>query len=125
MKAFLLYKEDNFDGKQKLPWNESDLIQDLGLTTLFNAMGCGDEFIFEISRSVILSSMSNEIETILYRQKVLQDCLRDSAIVKSIYKIVLETIESEKKGYWGCYLGSSNKCNGDVCEYVKKITKNC
>lgn len=101
MKAFLLFKKNNLDVNQKLPWNEKELIHDLELTTLFNAMGRGEEFIFEIARRVILLSMNNEIETILYRQKILQDCLRNPVIVKNIYEIVLDAIEKEKEDYWG------------------------
>ncbi len=38
MKAFLLYKDQDFDLQRKLPSNELALTQDLELETLFNAM---------------------------------------------------------------------------------------
>jgi hypothetical protein len=44
MKAFLMYKDRDFDLKRKLPSNEQALIQDLELNTLFNAMAQGDTF---------------------------------------------------------------------------------
>lgn len=39
MKVFLMHREKDFDPKQPLPWNEGDLIQDLGMNPLLNAMG--------------------------------------------------------------------------------------
>ena len=41
MKAFLLYKDQDFDLQRKLPSNELALTQDLELETLFNAMSRG------------------------------------------------------------------------------------
>ena len=48
MKAFLLYKDHDFDLKQDLPWNEIALTQDLELNILINAMATGDEFLSEM-----------------------------------------------------------------------------
>lgn len=101
MKAFFLYNDKNFDSTMKLPWNEQDLIQDLGLDMLFCSMANGDEFIYEISKKVILSGIGNDIQTIEYRQSVLKDCLANPQIVSEIYAIVIETIEKERKDYWG------------------------
>ena len=41
------------------------------------------------------------METILYRQDILKDCLKNSDIIRYIYDIASETIESERKNYWG------------------------
>jgi DNA mismatch repair ATPase MutS len=100
MKAFLMYKDQDFDIQRKLPANEAALIQDLELNTLFNAMAFGDEFLFEAAKKAILSSLS-DLDTIIYRQNILKDCLKNSSIVVNIYNIAVETINSEKKNYWG------------------------
>lgn len=103
MKAFLLYKDIDFDMNQPLPWNEQVLAQDLELDTLFSAMAVEDEFIFDVIKKIMLTSIHNNPEIILYRQNILKDCLKNPTVVRNIYNIVVETIESEKKIYWGIF----------------------
>jgi len=102
MKAFLMYKDHNFDLQRKLPPNEQALTQDLELNTLFNAMALDDKFLFEVAKKAFLSSL-NDLDTILYRQNILQDCLKNASIVRDIYTIAVESIESEKKHYFGFF----------------------
>lgn len=101
MKVYLMYKDKDFDIQQKLPFNEQDLIQDLELDTLFNNMALGDKFLYEIAKKAILSSLNekNDIETILYRQNILKDVLKNAAIIREMYNIPIEIIE-KKKEYW-------------------------
>lgn len=103
MKAFLLYKDRDFDLQQKLPWNEQDLTQDLELNTLFNAMALGDEFLFAVAKKAVLSGLHTDLDTIRYRQNILQDCLKNPAIVREIYAIAVEAIESEQKIFFGFF----------------------
>jgi DNA mismatch repair ATPase MutS len=100
MKAFLMYKDHDFDLQQKLPPNAQALTQDLELQTLFNAMALGDKFVFEVAKQAVLSSV-NDLDTIRYRQHILQDCLKNPSIVRDIYAIAVESIESERKNFWG------------------------
>lgn len=100
MKAFLMYKGRNFDLEQELPWNEQALTQDLELNTLFNAMALGDEFLFEVSKAAVLSGLNNDLETMLYRQNILKDCLKNPLLIKELYGIAVEAIESRKRHYF-------------------------
>lgn len=102
MKAFLMYKDHDFDLQRQLPWNEQALTQDLELNTLFNTMALGDNFLFEVARKAVLSSL-NDLDTILYRQKILKDCLRNPSIVRDIYAIAVESIEKQKKSYFSIF----------------------
>lgn len=102
MKAFLMYKDRDFDLQQKLPSNEQVLTQDLELNTLFNGMALGDKFLFEVAKKAVLSSL-DDLDTIRYRQHILQDCLKNASIVRTIYTIAVEAIESEKKHFWGFF----------------------
>ncbi|MGI6285575.1 hypothetical protein SEF58_07125 [Neomoorella humiferrea] len=103
MKVFLMYKDRNFDLQQELPSSAQALIQDLALDTLFNAMACGDEFLFEVARKALLAGLNNDPDTIVYRQDILKDCLKNPAIVRAIYDIAVESIEREKKNYLGIF----------------------
>jgi DNA mismatch repair ATPase MutS len=85
--------------QQLLPWNEEALTQDLGLDVLVNAMALGDNFLFEVAKVALLSSVT-DLETILYRQHVLSDCLKNAQIVREIYQLAVEAIEGERKNYW-------------------------
>ncbi|MDI9637074.1 hypothetical protein QM565_15070 [Geitlerinema splendidum] len=107
MKTFLLYRDQDFDLQQPLPWNADALTQDLELNTLFNAMAQGDKFIFEVAQKVIFASIA-EPDSIRYRQDVLKDCLKNPTLVRAIYDLAVETIESERKNYWGIFRDSPN-----------------
>lgn len=98
MKAFLMYRDQDFDLKQPLPPNEPALTQDLELDTLFDAMALGDKFIFDVVRRAVLSGLS-DLDTIRYRQDILKDCLKNPAVVREIYQIPIESIEN-KQGHW-------------------------
>ena len=99
MKAFLMYKDHDFDLQRKLPLNEQALTQDLELNTLFNAMALGDKFLFEVAKKAVFSGLDDDLDTILYRQNILRDCLKNSSIIRDIYDIAVGAIESEKKTY--------------------------
>ncbi|HET9377094.1 MAG TPA: DNA mismatch repair protein MutS [Chthoniobacterales bacterium] len=100
MKAFLLYKDQDFDLQRRPPWNARQLIEDLELETLFNAMARGDQLLFDVAKSVILSSLHNDPNTISYRQDILKDCLKNSLIIRGIYYLAVRVVESEKRHYW-------------------------
>ncbi len=102
MKASLLYKDRDFDMEQHLPWNEDGLTQDLALDTLLDAMGNRDKFLLDVARKVILSG-SRDMNTILYRQEILRDCLRNPSILRSAYEIVVEAIEEKRKSFWAFF----------------------
>lgn len=117
MKAFLMYPAQDFAPElmplSSSPWrqerkkpslsaHEQALIQDLALDTLFQAMALGDDFVFDVARKAILSG-STDLNIIHYRQPILQDCLKNAAIIRGIYQIPLEAIENKKKYWRGIY----------------------
>ncbi len=129
MKVFLMFKDRDFDLQKKLPSNEQSLVQDLELNTLLKAMALDDDFLLRVAKEAVLSSLS-DVETILYRQDVLKDCLKNSSIVREMYNISLESIEDEKKTYFGFFnqylvgiLDSSIKVMGLLAETLKKLKK--
>ncbi len=108
MKVFLMYKDRDFDVQQQLPWNAPDLTQDLELDTLFNAMAPGDEFLRESVQKVIFAGMKDDCDSILFRQSILKDCLKNPVIVRNLYKIAEDAMETKQKNHWGWLLENSN-----------------
>jgi DNA mismatch repair ATPase MutS len=124
MKAFLMYRSRDFDPKQLivrrekehrprvqdhsldleqlLPWNEQALRQDLGLDILFSAMALNDNFLFEVAKVAILNSIT-DVDTVLYRQHIFSDCLKNQRIVRQIYEIAVAAIQAERKNYWSFF----------------------
>jgi len=103
MKAFLLFRDRDFDFGQTPAWSEKTLIPDLALDTLFRAMASGDEFLLPVAESVILCSLDNDLDTVLYRQRILQDCLKNPAVVRGLYALAVEGIKCERKCSWGIF----------------------
>jgi hypothetical protein len=103
MKAFLLFRDRDFDFGQTPAWSEKTLIPDLALDTLFSAMASGDEFLLPVAESIILCSLDNDLDTVLYRQRILQDCLKNPAVVRGLYALAVEGIKCERKCSWGIF----------------------
>jgi DNA mismatch repair ATPase MutS len=103
MKALLLFQDRDFNPGQKLPWSEKNLIPDLALDSLFSAMANRDDFLLSVAKSVILCSLDHDLDTILYRQRILQDCLKNPAIVRELYTLAVEGVQCERKGSWGFF----------------------
>jgi DNA mismatch repair ATPase MutS len=100
MKAFLMYRDRDFDITQQLPWNEPDLMQDLDLSTLLKAMANEDTFLFDVAKTAVLTSL-HDVDSILYRQDILRDCLKNPDTVRALYAVAVEALENERKKYWG------------------------
>ena len=102
MKAFLMYRERDFDLQRPLPVNEAALTQDLELNTLLAAMAAGDRFIFEVARKAVLAG-EDDLDTIRYRQDILRDCLANPAVVREIYRLPIEAVENKQKRWLGIF----------------------
>ena len=81
--------------------SDAVLTQDLELSTLWNAMAGGDEFLFEIAKRAVLSPLSDP-DAIIYRQHVLADCVEQPQIIRQLYQLAVEALENERKvgGLW-------------------------
>ena len=99
MKAYLLYPARDFDWQAAPPWSAEALVQDLGLQTLFDAMANSDQFLLDTVRRVLLSATS-DLDTITYRQAILRDCLANASVVRKIYDLAVDAIQSEKRDFW-------------------------
>jgi hypothetical protein len=99
VKAHLLYPDQDFDTKAGLPAGHEDLVQDLDLTVVLQAMAAGDRFLFDICTRVLLASLTDEA-TIRYRQDVLADCMAEPGTVRQMYAIAVGALTDRRK-LWG------------------------
>jgi DNA mismatch repair ATPase MutS len=99
VKAYLMFRDRDFDLQGGLPANEAVLRQDLELNTLLDTMAAGDKFLLEVAKKTLLTSLGDP-EAICYRQNILTDCLEQSSIIREMYFVAVEAIEREKK-VWG------------------------
>lgn len=102
MKAFLMFRDQDLSLKEPLPVNALDLIHDLELTTIFNAMSLGDKSLFDIVKKTILLSV-NDGEAILYRQEILKDCLKNPAVIREIYQIPIKSTDRQHRRWLGIF----------------------
>jgi len=82
-------------------WNAPALTQDLELNTLLRAMAGGDEFLFTVAQQAILTGLRNDVNTILYRQAILRDCLKNPLVVTSLYNLMTAVMEETRRQWWG------------------------
>ena len=99
MNVNLLFREKSLK-KIELESEHLDLIQDLGLDVIVNAMADGDEFINELCTQVFIQPISDANE-ILYRQEIAKDALKNIEIFKKLYQLSIDVLESKKKSlFW-------------------------
>jgi hypothetical protein len=103
VKVLLMFRDRDFDPKQDLPANAQTLRQDLELDTLLRAMAGDDEFLFDVAHKALLQGLGGDLGAILYRQAVIRDCLKNPAIVRTLYDTVVAAIESKRKNSWGIF----------------------
>jgi DNA mismatch repair ATPase MutS len=104
MNAYLMYPDRDFDLQRPLPWNREALTQDLELDILLNAMALEDPYLLDVCRKALFQGLTENRQTIVYRQHVLQDCLKNPSVVREICDIADEAIERERKDYFGFFL---------------------
>jgi hypothetical protein len=100
MKAFLMYRSTDVGPTRPLPYGVDDLIRDLHLTALFDAMGEGDDFVTDVAHQAILSSLTT-VDEITYRQDVLADCVAHPSVVRELYALAVDAIRQERRGFLG------------------------
>jgi hypothetical protein len=120
MKALLMYRDRDFTTQQSLPWkynarqrpkrevllasylwNAPALAQDLELDKLLYAMAGDDDFVFEVAQKAIFTGLQNDRDTVLYRQAVLRDALKNKAVVRELYGLLRTVDEETRRNWWG------------------------
>ena len=95
MKVHLMHPTETFDPERELPAHAPDVEADLGLGSLIAVMAQGDRFLEGVSRSALFQSLT-EPSAIVYRQDVLDDCVRNPDLVRRLYDIATEAGQVER-----------------------------
>jgi MutS domain V len=127
MKVYLLHQDQDFDFAADPPASYQDLIQDLELATLLQAMAAGDKFLFDVSAKVLLASL-HDPEAIRYRQRVVADCLDQPEVIREMYAVAVGALDDKRHmwlgGYGGSYQNPSSNLSGAVSHleaYVARL----
>ncbi len=96
MKPLLMHPDRDLDPQAALPPQAEDLALDLGLGLLFDAMAAGDAFLRKIAERAVLTSLQDPAE-IVYRQEILQDCLRHREAALALYRVAVDALEQQRK----------------------------
>ncbi len=106
MKIYLLYKNYNLIENKNKNENVSMLFKDLSLDILLENMSQNDAYIYEKTREIIyniLTESSTSEDTIIFRQEILKDCIKNRELIYRLYNLLSETIDEEKNIYFGIF----------------------
>jgi MutS domain V len=104
VKPNLMHADADFDVSASLPSNTGELMQDLGLGIICNAMAQSDRLVLDSAKRALLLGLSGPGE-ISYRQQVLGDCLDNAEVVRQLFRTAVDVVEAERR-VWGLYSGA-------------------
>lgn len=94
-----MFPDRDFDMSAPVAPGEDALLQDLALSTLVDAMSAEDKFLRQVTKKALLTSLT-EISAIRYRQHAVKDCLKNEEVIRKLYRLIIDTIERERKDFW-------------------------
>lgn len=104
MKACMMHHDRDFELLRTLVPHQSDVKGDLELDTLLGAMAGEDEVVYNVALSALLTSLANDVGTILYRQAILQDAIRNPVVTRELYRLAGAALEGKRKHYFGIFM---------------------
>ncbi len=99
MKAHLLFRDRDRPASAPLGAGLAEVVRDLGLAEIFDAMAGGDRDLRRIVEEVVLATVDDPA-AIVYRQEALEDCLRMPAVARELYALVVAALQEEHQ-VWG------------------------
>jgi hypothetical protein len=88
----------HFRPRKDLQPLERDLVEDLELAPVVDAMAAGDGFVRSVARTVLLSAPCTP-DAVVHRQEILADFLADPGLAEDLYRLAAEALEAEKHVY--------------------------
>lgn len=99
MKAHLLFSDRDLDPEAPAPAQTDDLIADLHLAPVLEAMAAGDRFLYDIARQVLLQPLT-DLDQITHRQDILRDCLEQPDAVRALYDLVVAALTDDRERHF-------------------------
>jgi hypothetical protein len=96
MKARMLFPDRNADVRTAPSGHDQDLVRDLGLDTVVDAMAGEDELIGKVATRCLLATPP-AVEEILYRQDVLRDCIDHPDEIRELYELASFGAETKRR----------------------------
>lgn len=92
MRVLLMHRDHDFDPGAAAEAHADDMVQDLELPTLIEAMASGDQLVQAVVRTALLCPLTNPLE-ITYRQAILRDAFKHPQTVKDLYDLAGTALE--------------------------------
>ena len=102
MKVHLMAPDEDFDPESvgpDLPAGARDMVQDLQLDVLLDAMGGGDRLLRSAARTALLTPLVDP-DRVRYRQQVLADCLARPDVARALFDVAGRALEAERAVWW-------------------------
>jgi len=99
MRPLLTHPARDFARLDPWPRHADDLVQDLELETLVEAMARGDPVVAEVARHALLTPLT-EHDAIAYRQAALRDALAQPDAVRGLYALAVAALERADEASW-------------------------
>ena len=96
MKARLLFPDRDADLTVEVSEHDHDLVRDLGLETVIDAMAAGAQLVRTVAQQCLLAA-SPTVEEIRYRQAVLRDCLDHPDEIRALHELAVLGAESKRR----------------------------
>lgn len=95
----LMHPDRDFDPAPAGRCDPAALTDDLGLNPLLGAMAGGDAFLLDVARSALFAGLRNDAATVVYRHEILRDCVRHPQVIRGLYRLAVEAIDSERRRF--------------------------
>ena len=96
MKVYLLYREKDFPWQNENAKFDQEMIRDLELELIYQEMAGGNDLIYRVVKEVSMEMLQEE-QQILYRQKILQDCIENPQIIEQLEELIERAFTKEKE----------------------------
>jgi hypothetical protein len=117
MKTHLMFPDHDFDADQALPVNASDLVQDLNLSPVLDAMAGDDQLVRRVVTAALLNADGN-VATVRFRQDNLEDALGHDDVIRRLYTLSVTAVADQRRHYW---IGSQTQPSRIVLRSVQII----
>ena len=98
-----MHPDRDFVPEKDLSAHDQALLQDLEMETVLSSMAGQDELIYVVARTALLRGGANDVESVIYRQEALKDCLENPGIVRGLYSLAIEALEKKRKHHFGIF----------------------